>query len=99
MRVESSKVGIKRLQSVIFCLVCPGYLHITRGLITAEQTAEMPHGAGDKDELKKKKKKKIRWLPASQAQTRTGAEEYRDRDLRRRVGRGTRSARMRAVPT
>ena len=58
MRVESSKVGIKRLQSVIFCLVCPGYLHITRGLITAEQTAEMPHGAGDKDELKKKKKKK-----------------------------------------
>lgn len=50
MRVESSKVGIKRLQSVIFCLVCPGYLHITRGLITAEQTAEMPHGAGDRDE-------------------------------------------------
>ena len=38
-------------------------------------------------------------MPASQAQTRIGAEEYRDRDLRRRVGRGTRSARMRAVPT
>lgn len=46
MRVELELSGSR---SVIFCLVCPGYLHVAKGLITAEQTTDMPHGGLDRE--------------------------------------------------
>lgn len=41
------QVMIERHQSVIFCLLCPGYLYITEGLITAQRATQVPHWGPD----------------------------------------------------